>query len=110
MIVHFAYLKESIAHHRCCDFLTQKCIDTNKMTTIENLQIDFFSRRIHRYTTVLLEDYSNFVCACEWRICGFYQRKGINTKDSIGEISPFEPNQLKDMDMIYFYYRVQRQV
>lgn len=42
MIVHFAYLKESIAHHRCCDFLTQKCIVTNKVTTIENLQLDFF--------------------------------------------------------------------
>lgn len=101
MIVHFAYLKESIAHHRCCDFLTQKCIVTNKMTTIENLQLDFFLEEF-----ILLIDYSIFVCASEWRICGFYQRKGINTKDSIGEIFPFEPNQLKDMDMIYFYYRV----
>lgn len=105
MIVHFAYLKESIAHHRCCDFLKQKCIVTNKMTTIENLQLYFFLEEF-----IDLLDYSNFVCASEWRICGFYQRKGINTKDSIGEIFPFEPNQLKDMDMIYFYYRVQRQV
>lgn len=109
MIVHFAYLKESIAHHRCCDFLTQKCIVTNKMTTIENLQLDF-SLEEFIDIRLLLVDYSIFVCASELRICGFYQRKGINTKYSFGEIFPFEPNQLKDMDMIYFYYRVYRQV
>lgn len=57
MLVLFAYLKESIAHHRCRDFLTQKCIITNKMTTIENLQLDFDLEEFID-TTVLLIGYS----------------------------------------------------